>query len=473
MSKPAPFPGIIAHHAGACPAADHAEAFRHATVCQGLDASTYFERSGISALAEANDGLCTFWLGDALALYQTTNAPLVNDEDLAPSINSNADLFGSFLGALPLEDARRKAKRAVVERVLGSNRFVTSLDPHVLEMARDYLGRVEGRALPLDEFCLHIVAHIDSGLPGVLDFHQKPLTHYLQSPEYGLIARDFFEIASDVISKMNPDSIKNADMIVEMTRDMLDSNYESIVRAAPTNMILAQFASLSRPFTREAIRTLDAASLKELGTIIVATYDTTALSLLWTLAYLETTPGEKDRLLRAIDTDDQPLDLAYVLVLEAIRLGGSNPTALWRKTNRPVRVEHRGAEVTIPADTMLWLDRRRANRDARRFPRPERFDSENIRQAIHDDAGTGQAASLLARNRYEINSFNMINTHRSPRKCPGRLFSVREQALILTQLYGRYRVSVSGIDATLAPHSAMPRPRQPGTLTLTAKGGAL
>ncbi|QKR47473.1 cytochrome P450 [Pseudomonas aeruginosa] len=469
----APFPGLIAHHSGSCPATGHAEAFHHAAVCQGLDASTYFARSGIAELAENNEGLCTFWLGDDLALYQTTNAPLVDDEDLAPSINANAELFGSFLGSLPAQDERRKAKRAVVERVLGSNRFVTSLDPHVREMAQHYLREVAGRSLPLQDFCLHMVARIDSGLPGVLDFHQKPLTHYLQSTEYGVIARDFFEIASEVISKMNPESIENADMIVEMTRDMLDSNYESIVRAPPTNMILAQFDCFSRPFTRETIRTLDAASLKELGTIIVATYDTTALSLLWTLTYLEDNPAEKERLLGVVDNPEQALDEAYLLVLEAIRLGGSNPTALWRRTNRPIRIRHRGTEVTIPANTMLWLDRRRANRDASLFPHAERFDTDNIRQLIRNQTSHGQAVSLLARNRYEINSFNMVNTHRSPRKCPGRLFSVREQALILTELYRLYKVCVTEADSTLAPHSSMPRPRRSGNIILTARAAAL
>ncbi|MDO7925197.1 cytochrome P450 [Pseudomonas sp. KFB-139] len=465
-----PFPGVIAHHPGTHSAADHFEAFHHATICKGLDASAYFAQSGIADLAEKNGGLCSFWLGDDLALYQTTNVPLVEDSDLTPSINSNAGLFGSFLGALPLSDERRQAKRAVVERVLGSNRFVTGLDQHVREMAREYLAKVSSERLSLQDFCLHIVAHIDSGLPGVLDFHQKPLTDYLQSSKYGSIAKDFFEIASDVISKMNPESIKNADMIVDMTRDMLESNYESIVNAPPTNMVLAQFAVFSRPFTLESIRSLDADSLKELGTVIVATYDTTALSLLWTLTYLEDTPTEKERLLHAIDSGENALDVAYLQVLEAIRLGGSNPTALWRRTNRPVSILHREVEVTIPGNTMLWLDRRRANRDARLFPSPERFDSNNICQAMRGEKG--HAVSLLARNRYEINSFNMVNTHRSPRKCPGRLFSVRQQALILTELYCLYQVSVTESDATLAPHRAMPRPSRSGTIIITARDTA-
>ncbi|NQE98008.1 hypothetical protein, partial [Bacillus subtilis] len=151
------------------------------------------------------------------------------------------------------------------------------------------------------------------------------------------------------------------------------------------------------------------------------------------LTYLEDNPAEKERLLGVVDNPEQALDDAYLLVLEAIRLGGSNPTALWRRTNRPIRIRHGGAGFTITANTMLWLDRRRANRDASLFRSAGRCDTDNIRQLIRNQTSHGQAVSLLARNRYEINSFNMVNTHRSPRKCPGRLFSVREQALILTE----------------------------------------
>ncbi|MEN1479492.1 hypothetical protein AAIH16_38640, partial [Pseudomonas aeruginosa] len=98
---------------------------------------------------------------------------------------------------------------------------------------------------------------------------------------------------------------------------------------------------------------------------------------------------------------------------------------------------------------------------------------DNIRQLIRNQTSHGQAVSLLARNRYEINSFNMVNTHRSPRKCPGRLFSVREQALILTELYRLYKVCVTEADSTLAPHSSMPRPRRSGNIILTARAAAL
>jgi cytochrome P450 len=468
-NEPAPFPLTIAHHAGPHPVHGHAEAFRQATFEQGLDASSYFNQSGITALAEKNGGLCAFRLEHEWALYQSTNCPLANDEDLAPSIHANADLFGSFVGTLPVDDEQRKAKRAVVEKVLGNSAFVHGLDRYVCEAAREYLGSLPQQALPLDEFCLQLVAHIDSCLPGLLDFHQKPLARYLQCERYGRIARRFFEVASSIISKMGQASLKDADMIVDMTRDMVLANFESIEQAPATNLIRSQFACWSRPFTREVAHKLDAREWKELGTIIVATYDTTALSLLWAMTYLETCPAQKHLLLQAIATNHDPIAVAYLLVMEAIRLGGSNPTALWRRTSRPLQIQHGGNRVEIPAQTMLWLDRRHANRDPKVFPYPERFDCRNLQHLMQASEGSHRAVSLLARNRFEINSFNMVNTRRNPRKCPGRLFSVREQALILVELYRAYEVEVSGSDIGLATHSAMPRPRRPGNIRVTAR----
>ncbi|MFK0271632.1 cytochrome P450 [Pseudomonas asiatica] len=460
----APFPEVIAHHLGPSPTSDHEQAFHHATVCRGIDASAYFSESGITSLAIDNGGLCTFWLGGNLALYQTSNIPLINDEDLMPSIQSNADLFGSFLGSLSINDARRQPKRAVVERVLGSSRFIMTLDSHILERTRNYLAQTKNQIHSLKKFCLTIVTYIDSSIPGVLDLHEKSLTDYLECPTYSSIAEDFFEIASEAISKLNTEAIQHSNMIVNMTRDILESNYHSISTAPATNLILNQFSSWAKPFTLDSIQALDEHQLKELGTIIIATYDTTALSLIWTLAYLGENPNEQMQLQRAIENDDVPLDFAYLVVLEAIRLGGSNPTALWRKTSRPVRIKHKGAEVILPTGTTIWLDRRCANRDPILFPFPEQFSTENIRHAIRNERGTDNAASLLARNRYEINSFSMINTHRNPRKCPGRLFSVRQQALILVELYRLYHVNISGTDVKLATFATMPRPTCAGSI---------
>ena len=113
---------------------------------RGLDASTYFARSGIAELAENNEGLCTFWLETTWRSTRRPTRPSSTTRIWHPrSMRTPSSSVPSSV-PLPAQDERRKAKRAVVERVLGSNRFVTSLDPHVREMAQHYLRR-GGRSL--------------------------------------------------------------------------------------------------------------------------------------------------------------------------------------------------------------------------------------------------------------------------------------------------------------------------------------
>lgn len=113
---------------------------------------------------------------------------------------------------------------------------------------------------------------------------------------------------------------------------------------------------------------------------------------------------------------------------------------------------------------MFWLDRRLANRDPQRFAHPDAYDLRNIEGITNH--GAVNTASLLARNRYEINSFSMINTVRNPRKCPGRIFSVRAQTLMLLALYRDHKVVVDGVSTELMQASAMPRPARPGSIRI-------
>ncbi|MEU7167202.1 cytochrome P450 [Streptomyces morookaense] len=475
-SLEAPVPRGLAHHPGPDPADGHERAFHEATVVRGEPASEYFRASGISACAEANGGICTFRMGRSTAVYQITNAPLLAEEVLAPSTDANRDLFGDFMGSLDHDHPDRPAKRAAVERSLGNAKFVEQLEPHIRRHTAGYLAAAAGRELPLDDFALSLVAHVDSLVPGVLDLTERPLPEYLHSPEYGEVVRGFFDLASDVISNVNPDAMRQVDVIVPFVRDLLTSNFRSLSRAPESNLIRRYFALWGVPFTREGVGQLDVARVKELGTVVVATYDTTALSLLWALGHLETSPEVKAQVVAEARSRRRPEttstsggphagpSVTELAVLEAVRLGGSNPCALWRRTTRPVVLRHRGTDVTVPAGTMMWLDRRQANRDPAVFPRPGRFDPDNIRAITRSDRET--LSSLLSRTRYEINSFSMINARRNPRKCPGRLFSVRIQAAVLTELYGRHDVTAHGIDLRLKHQAAMPRPAGAGTITI-------
>lgn len=459
---------VVAHHAGPDPTSGHGEAFREATLGHGWGASEYFADSGLTAFADAHNGLCTFWLDDTLGLLQTTNVPLVDDAELAPSTDTNRALFGEFMGTLHAHDPRRPTKRAVVEQTLGNGRFVRELEEPIQRAAATYLSRCSSRPMDTTRFATELVAYVDSHLPGVLDLTQHPLTEFLASREHGRVAIEFFEIASDVISNVNPAAMTELDGVARFIHDLLSANTDAIAAAPNTNLIQRQFATWGLSVDRETVETLSNDHLNELATIVVAVYDTTAISLTWALAHVDSSPTLKKQLSTA--ARERPSGggptLAELCALEAVRLGGSNPTALWRRVIEPFTlVTHDGQRATVPAETMLWLDRRHANHGHGLYSRPTVFDPDNVVGLVRSPKEN--VASLLSRNRYEINSFSMVNTRRNPRKCPGRLFSVQVQACVLAELYENHHVNVEGIDLSLRPRSSMPRPRRAGSITIT------
>lgn len=469
MSQLAPLGEVIGHHIGPDPSTGHGRPFRIATVNEGLPATSYFERSGIRRFAESHGDLCTFWLGDTLSLYQPTNEHLIEDEALGPSTDANSGLFGEFMGALHGRDTRRQGKRQIVERTLGSRRFVTDLVEDIRFLGAQYIRSVEGSAMDAGTFSTLLVAYVDSHIPGVLDLNDRPLTEFLTSEEHGRVASSFFEIASDVISNVNQDSLDELDIIVPFVRDLLLSNFRSIAAAPDTNLIKAQFELWGKLFNESDVKALTNDELKELGTVIVAVYDTTALSLTWTIDFIENNPVTKAELLEDVrgEHPERQISVAAQCVLEAVRLGGSNPTALWRRTIEPFTLTLRDSTTVVPPGTMLWLDRWQANRDPAVFPEPEKFDTKNVRCISRSHRET--TSSLLSRNRYEINSFSMVNTRKNPRKCPGRLFSVQAQTTLISELYRSHEVTVENSDLRLMPYSAMPRPYCPGMLRITSK----
>ncbi|MBD2813808.1 hypothetical protein ID850_03290 [Xenorhabdus sp. Flor] len=176
-----------------------------------------------------------------------------------------------------------------------------------------------------------MISYTNSHLYGVLDLRIKPLSDYISSEKYGHIVKDFFEIASEVISKVSHSSIHDADLIVDMTREILNDNFDSIRVAPRTNIIKSHFSVLGYEFTIENIMKLIPCELKGLGTIIIASYDTTSLSFIWLLLYFNNNDEDIIKLKKSIEKYEDVLELAILYVLEAIRLDGSNPTALWRR----------------------------------------------------------------------------------------------------------------------------------------------
>jgi hypothetical protein len=467
-----PFAGVIAHHVGPCPLMGHGPSFREATIVHGLPASEYFRTSGITACAQSSGGLCTFWMDESFAIYQSNNTPLVEDECLAPSTDANRALFGDFLGSLHIKHPERSKKRLAVEQSLGSHKFIELLDAPIRKHADDYFSRIQGMEVDVEEFAVLLTSHIDSYLPGVLDCSIKPLTSYIKSGPYRAIILEFFDKASAVISNGNPQALIECGALAPFVRDLLLSNFDAIKSAPDSNLIRQYFLLWGVSFSRDIIASLSNDRALEIGTIIIATYDTTALSLMWLIAYIESLPEVKQQVIRdaqsPLDCHSSSASYIDLVVLEAVRLGGSNPTALWRKTITPFDILHQGKTMVVPVGTLWWLDRWQSNRDTKVFPFPHSFNVENICALKRpSDQSHKLCMSLLARNRYDINSFSMLNTRRNPRKCPGRLFSVRMQALLIRELYSKFSVESRSIDLQLRRFSAMPKPSCCGFMTIT------
>lgn len=444
----------------------HQRTFKFLTTRLGKSASDYFLESGMHDFASKNSGICTFWMGSAPAVYQNTNVPLISDEYLAPSTAQNRRLFGEFMGTLSHGDKTRTKKRAIVESTLGNSTFVFSLEESIRKNLTTLLTRFENRESSLEDFCRDLIADLDSNAPGILDFTEKPLSCYLNSSEYRDTVINFFDIASDVISKLDPKATKLFDNISHFIRRVLLDNLKSIKNAPSTNIIKRYFILWGKELNKESIESLQDHYLKELGTIIVAIYDTTSLSLMWAISYIEDNSQLKKALIEDANTPigKKKISLIDLVVFEAIRMGGSNPTALWRKVIKPFDLNIGNSKVHVRIGTMMWLDRRAANNDPKLFPEPSQFDPHNIENIFNSTEEN--LSSLMSRNRYEINSFSMVNTYNNPRKCPGRLFSVYIQSLILRFLYKNYLVSLRNNNVSLRKFSAMPKPSEAGLIKI-------
>jgi hypothetical protein len=460
------YPGIVAHFNK-----NLSKNFKIETIEKGEAASIFFDKIGLKDFASKNGGICTFKLGKKLALYQTTNLPLIKDTCLSPSTGPNKKLFGNFMGTYASDNLIRQKKRGIIIKKLSNIEYLKKIKPYAKKYAAIFLENSLDKELSLESFTMDIVSYVDSYLPGILDVTNKPLTGYLQSSEDGKVMRDFFELASDVISKLDYSALSLADSIGPVIKKLIKDNYETIKNADESNIIRQFFSLENISFDRHIIDSLPSSFLKELGTIIIALYDTTSLSLYWLICFIENNPAVKQRV-RAETRNEFDFDtLSYIelVIIESIRLAGNNPTALWREVKIPTDVYLRNNKIHLREGMMLWLDRRASNQDNNIFPKAENFDTDNITSILKKE--NESIFSLLSHNRYEINSFSMVNTFNNPRKCPGRYFSILIQSCLLREIYSNYKVISKNTDVKLRKHCSMPRPDNAAKIIIHKKIG--
>jgi len=465
LSSTTPCPGVIPHFSK-----DLQQSFYDITYKKGEDVSTFFDQAGITAFAATHEGICTFYIGEQLCLYQGNNEPLFDDLSLCPSTLPIKKIYGNFMGTYPYDDEIRRQKKLPVLQVLGTVKSLQRLQPFVQHHAREFLEKTLNQKLNLEDFCTRMLTYIDSHLPGILDLKQKPLTGYFDSDKYHVIIKNFLQIAHDALSKMNKDSLVFASHITDLVRTIIQENAQSIIDAPESNIFKQYFKIFNIDFHKDSASNLPEDLLKELAVIIMTIFETTSLSLYWLICYIEENPKVKQRIIAEASQAFSFKESSYIerIIMENLRLAGANPTALSRQIIQDTTIKYRGVDVPIEKGTMLWLDRRKANQDSTVFPCPHQFSENNITAILKSDQES--FFSVFGNKRYEINSFSMVNTFGNPRKCPGRFFSVMVQSTLIREIYGSYYIHAEDtfVDR-LRKHSVNPKPDNHARIMLTRK----
>lgn len=427
----------------------------------------YFEASDINEFAKKHGGICTFRMGTEQSIYQISNFPLAKDKWLEPSQQDRSTgIFGEFLGTMDVNSKRRKMKRAVIESVLGNWSFLHNQKKEVKKNIEQLLTNREQKELSLKRFCQEVVADNASLISGIFDFKEKPLSHYFVEFEGETVS--YFEMVSGLYSGHHKDPDAVLARMELFVKTVLKDNYSVIKSAPETNVIKRYFQIWNLPFTLQAIEELDSAYLRDLGTTMINTFETTSLSLSWVISYVENNPLIKQRIMNEIKEESKK-ECTYIdlVILEAIRLAGSNPTVMLRIAAKKFDVKIGKNKIIVLPGTKLWLNRREANQDNTIFQNPTQFDPNNIKCIMNSK--NDDIKSIVSKNRYEINSFNMINTEDSPRKCPARLYSIYTQSLIIRALYQHYQVILKNNNPEFNPNAPMPEPMSLGTIQITRK----
>jgi cytochrome P450 len=222
-------------------------------------------------------------------------------------------------------------------------------------------------------------------------------------------------------------SIAVLDRVIERVVDRrLDGSDGRSADSDPDVLDLLLRAFGSRAGDRRAIR-------DELVTLIVAGHETVASALSWAIWLVagdagvrarlaeESVRGHGDRIRSAPSSADLPL--ARQVLDEALRL---YPPA-WVLSRRAL-ADDEAAGIRIPAGAIVIMSPYALHRRPSEWPDPERFDPERFGPGRSDSG-----RSAIPRRAY-------LPFGAGPRLCIGREFALVEATLILSALFGRFRI---------------------------------
>lgn len=171
----------------------------------------------------------------------------------------------------------------------------------------------------------------------------------------------------------------------------------------------------------------------EMGSLVFAGHETTAMTLVWLIYRVATTPAVQLRLLDEIDEvlgvrppnleDLERMPFTHQLILETLRFYPSVYLTLRQAESRDRLVDAGGEAYDVPAGTRFLMNVRGLHRMADHWHHPDRFRPERFEQSGNED-----------RHKFAFQPFIS-----GPRKCIGDQFAMMEMRLLVPLLFQRLR----------------------------------
>lgn len=449
----------------------------------------------VSDLAEANEGVCSFfdWQTYSMAIMQAKNKSFVPDELLAPLTAAGGEIYGRrWIGTVNSLDPQRLQTRKAIEMTLDNQNLAKSSASQLIEHTKHYLQTNIIVGVDLQDYCYQLIGYIDSMTKGIFDLTDKPINEFLKTDPF---LQDFVKNAAFTIQRGDPkylEAFLENNNIIDLARRILKANKSSLNASAESNLFKRYIHSFREmtEFTDEAIDTIPDEDIKGVGAMIANAFDTSAATLLWIICRIEDDPQLKEQVLTDVSMESRvhgELSTIDLVVLESMRFDSIVPSPLFRTMETAGHGQFdNGRAFFLPVGTRVYQDRHRANCDTGLFKNPNEFDIENIR-GLANKKGFKAVFDFFGNQRQEINTFSGVNTRApkgdavNPTVCPARHWVSHLLTQITREIYKNCEVSLTNsssnsndrgsdkLDLSLRPGEALRLPNARPQLTLTPK----
>lgn len=466
----------------------------------------FAEKYGIVDKAMRNNGLCSFWLGPNPVLYicnteERENIIRAGHAILSP-FQDKAVLDSEALITKPTQDEWYQRDRRQLEINLSQALFRDDALNKVSRTSQQTFATLAERGeMPLFDFTLYMILDVESQIPGVLDMPDRSLAEIAwETPETVEDYKDALVAIVDYLHEgvlYDPDKrerFKNT--LMRLYDESVGHNFDAIRTSNERNFFRTWFEKhLGQPFpqdkaTFDALLAADPEThvnlAMDMGIVfLVGMFANTVNSFLWTVAEIEENPDVKQKMMAELDALDaetfedkrqtlRALQYTQNVVLETVRL---HPPVVVSggKVTKGYEVTVQGRRMWIPEGTVLFADLERCNRNDPQYPRPGTFDPDNI-QHVRQREGKRDLNTLQFL--YTNDTFASFGggSHKAPdsggdganRKCPGRIYSVILQTLLLSNLYRYYDVRMFDVGDDI-PDTVITYPIKNAKLAITPR----